>query len=60
MDEVAFQQVNMFNEKEINNTKKYYDQNVRCSVLAPSDLVFVPVKTFKGKHEVLDQWESAP
>ena len=56
----AFQQVNAFNEKEINHTKKCYDQNLRCSVLAPSDLVLVHVKAFKGKHNVSDQWESVP
>ena len=43
----AFQQVTTFNEKEINCAKKQYDQNMGCSVLAPSDQVLVCVKAFK-------------
>ena len=50
-----FQQVISFNEKERNHAKKSSDQNVRCSVLAPSDLVLVCVKAFKGKPKVSDQ-----
>ena len=56
----AFQQVNAYNEKEINHAKKCYDQNVKCSVLATSDLVLVHVRAFKGKHKVLNQWECDP
>ena len=56
----AFQQVTTFNEKEITHAQKCYDQNVRCSVLAPGDLVLVCIKAFKGKHKVLNQWESVP
>ena len=56
----AFQQVNSYDEKEINCAKKCYDQNVKCSALASSDLVLVCVKAFKGKHKVSDQWESVP
>ena len=56
----AFQQVNTFNEKEINHAKKHYDQNVRCSVLSTSDLVLVHVKAFKGKHKVSEQWKNVP
>ena len=47
----AFQQVNTYNEKEINHAMKHYDQNVRCSVLAPGDLVLVHNRAFKGKHK---------
>ena len=53
----AFEQVNVYNEKEINHAKKCYNQNVRCSALVPGDLVLVHVRAFKGKHKVSDWWE---
>ena len=50
----AFQQVKMYNEKEINCAKKHYDQNVRCLVLASGHLVLIRIKAFKEKYKVLD------
>ena len=39
--------------------KKYYDQNVKHSVLLPGDRVLVKKVGIQGKHKLADLWESS-
>ena len=45
-------------EKMANKAKKYYDRTVKCSKLAPGDLVLVKKFGFRGKHKIQYRWEN--
>ena len=47
-------------KREAEHSKKWYDQNKKCTKLEPGNLVLVRQKAFKGKHEVNDRWEITP
>ena len=45
--------------KKGKKAKKYYDQNVKHSVLEPGDRVLVKKVGIQGKHKLADIWESS-
>ena len=47
-------------KKELEHSKRRYDQNIKCTKLEIGDLVLVRQKTFKGKHKISDRWKNNP
>ena len=46
--------------KEIEYSKKWHDQNVRCTKLETGYLVLLRQNAFKGKHKISDRCENTP
>ena len=48
----AYKTASEVNKRESKNSKKQYDQKVKCTKFEPIDLVLVRQEAFKGKHKI--------
>ena len=53
----AYKTAHEVNKREAEHSKKWSDQNVKCTKSEPGDLILVRQKAFKGKHKISERWK---